>query len=459
MSEHPARRGELSRTEMLAISLLVATVFGQAIVWGANNNVLAAAAAFAQVVCAIAVALLLGRAGPGFNRVTALPTLLAFLVFALGCAGLLAQPRQDWAGPVLAAAGASALSIAPDATLLELAKLAGAGALALAAARIGERRRRLHVAILALLMAGAAYTVLSLFLWNVDQDRIWGAFKGEHRWRFTATFLNGNAAGCFLSMLLVLAVDGLLVAVRAMRHAPPGLKGPALQQASVLGACVFIFTVAAAATLSRSALLASAAAILLILLWPSRRRAGRRRRRAARILAPLGGAALLALMIGGGLALAGGQTLSRMETLRRDADTRLDAYRLMVEDLRQAPEFGYGLGAFPQVLSHGRTLAQAEAVWNFRAAHNAVLHTALEGGAPMTALIALLFVVILYTAVRAGERASFWGLRRGLVAALLVVLTCASVDIALNVPAIAALSLTLAGLSLGGAAGALRGGR
>jgi hypothetical protein len=85
-------------------------------------------------------------------------------------------------------------------------------------------------------------------------------------------------------------------------------------------------------------------------------------------------------------------------------------------------------------------------IWDFGAAHVAVLQAALEGGLPFAGLLCAAVVMLAAPALRAPESGRTRGvLAQGAAAASLLALLCSFGDIALNVPAVAAFAALLLG--------------
>ncbi len=450
LSSPPTNFGGLSLREHVAVWLLAATLYGQFIPLGSNSLLLGAAAATADIICAIVVFALLSPGLPtGFWGAIAWPAALFLLAFGWAAAGLLPIPAETWATGFKTVAGARTASLLPDSTIVELSKLGGAGALVLAGALIGARGRRLQAALSAVLAGGAIYTALALGLYSFSPDEVFGVSKGAHQWRFTATLLNGNAAGCALAALIALAAGNIRLSLNKLAEAPSGLKTQPAQELALTTVYLFVFAAACGMTRSRAALACAVAAVLIVALWPGRRPVKRRGR--SRFLG-YGGLCglLLTAAVAAGVMFSGARTFERTEDLRAGLLDRAAAYARIVEDLRRAPWFGYGLGSFTTVNLHDLRPSEVMTVWNFRAAHDAALQAALEGGLPFLFLLATILAILVAKMAISSRSSAYWPVRRSLVAAGLVLLACSSIDIALNVPAVAALAMVLAGFALGG---------
>jgi O-antigen ligase len=399
------------------------------------------------------LALVGGQVSMRLWRALALAGVIAALAGVWGAVGLMAAPRSDWSAPFLAQAGAGLFSVAPDRTWLELSKLAGASALVLAAAAAAASPRQAEAVLKALLAVGALHTAAGLIMYAADPDSVAGYAKGGHQWRFTGTLLNANACAASLAMSAALAAAYFRTTLRVLGKAPSGAKSDPMIRCGVAAMLIFLFAGACAMTQSRTALAALLLVVAAIVFFPSRAggedaEEGGRRRRWGRVAA---GAVAALACIGVAVALTGGSTLERLSEIEGDASTRLQAYELFIGKTLEAPLFGYGLGSFAMVANPGADVDLASRIWNMGAAHNAWLQAAMEGGLPYAvaltaAVAAFLGMALLRRAVTPGQRAARLAAFGGLVA----VTVSALVDIALNVPAVAAQAMVLVGV-FGGA--------
>lgn len=454
----------LTIPEAVAALLPALAVYLQLAVLGANNAYLAAVSAMGDVLVALLVLVLVGRqVSEPLWRALLLAGVLLALAALWGLAGLAALPRSDWSAPFMADAGARLFSVAPDRTWLELAKLAGAGALVLAAAVGAASPRRAELAVKALLALGALHTVVGLAMYAIDPDSVAGYAKGGHQWRFTGTLLNANANATSLAMNSALAAAYFRTTLRAFMKAPSGARSDPLVRCGVAAMLIFLFAGACAMTQSRTALAALLLAVAGVVFFPSRSvnedddRQGAR----GRWLKVAVGVGASVACIGVAVALTGGSTLGRLSQIEGDLPTRLSAYRHFLGRVMEAPWFGYGLGSFAMVAGPGGDLDLAVKAWNMGAAHNAWLQAALEGGLPFALLLSLSVGVLLVLCMgRHAHRPIERAVRLGACGALFAVTLSASVDIALNVPAVAAQAMVilgvLVGVSLGGTADASR---
>jgi hypothetical protein len=139
----------------------------------------------------------------------------------------------------------------------------------------------------------------------------------------------------------------------------------------------------------------------------------------------------------------------RWDTLATDASQRAMAYAYYVRMAAAHPLYGAGLGGFHALNLSRLTPAAAPLLWDYGAAHSAWLQAWLEGGWPVAALTALAVTVLIVPALAGAVRRGLGNLAGGALAAVLVSGVCASVDIALNVPAVCALACLLLGAAFG----------
>ena len=418
-STRPANRIPSWKGHLAAI-LTSAPIFAGLLVFAADNDVLASFLALAQILAALGVLLLLARDTPDSLWLRSLaPIACLTAAVAWSILGMTAPGR-----------------LATDAAPLEWLKIAGLVSGALSAALVAQSRRMLRRTAIWLAVFGVAYTMFSLWSGQVHPYTVWGEPKGAHTYRFTGTLMNANAAGCVFGMIGLICL-GLMhhlfkrtdLRTSGLRHYA-GLATVSCGAIAAVGACVL--------TSSRASLGAMALIALVLILLEARRSHDR----FVLIVA--------SIILAGGLVLAGGQVVSRWDTLAADAGLRLTGYAHYASGVVAAPWFGTGLGGFHAWHDTHLTPATAPAMWAYGAVHGAVLQAALEGGAPYALLLSAAVIVaagqILAVAIkrRDGDIVANAMLGAGVLA-----LVCASVDIALNVPAVAALACALFGAAWG----------
>jgi O-antigen ligase len=440
--------------DMMAALVVTLVAFVALVPWGSNTASLSALASMAYLVAAGAViALIGGRAPVGFWGRLFAPALL--LIAAGVWAGLGLVPEYgrapgsggDWTAPFRTAALAPWISVTPDGALLELCKLLGVAAFGLAGTLVGADPRRLKACAWCLLTAGGLYALVALSLHHADPFAVFGVSKGFQEGRFTGTFLNPNVAGCLFAMLSALTAGFLRSEINRMSGAPSAYRRSRIPHLALLALLLFFFVAACALTRSRAALAFAALAVVILAL--PRRSAKPQPRRSARSRIAVSWSWLVVGALLLGIAIAGAGALHRTADFQESALGRLHAYGIFSRQTAESPWFGYGLGAFPTIALQGIEPKYSELLWNFRAAHNALLQAALEGGVPYLILLVAAIAVWLAPGFRAPAPAGVRSIRLGLLLAAGVCVGCAMVDIVLNVPSMAALTALLAGLYAG----------
>jgi len=417
--------------DRLVCFVATALLLAQLMAFGAMSNLLATAFAFLEIVICLLVNLALFRDRSERFWASA-AGVIALFIAAIGWAAAPLAPA--WIHPHAPA------PIAPDAVAPELLKLAGVGATCLIGAQIGLARRRLREFVFCLVMAGLVLGVVSLSMWQRSPEVVWGQPKLFHTFRFSGSFLNANAAGCVFGMFSLVSLGLLQSLLRDVDwrnstlrdYLPIGAAGGAMFLS--LGACIL--------TQSRTAVVLCAGMGLGMMAIDARRR-----RRSGRVMLVAGAVIVLAA-----LAVGISQIQGRWGELPLDAQVRGQADAGYLHALAASPWFGYGLGGF-------RTLHEmivkpdlAAEIWAFGAAHLAVLQAALEGGAPFAALLLAAGGLMAFRIARVNMGGAPMGaITTGAAAAALLAFAFSFVDIALNVPAIAALAAALFGLAWGSA--------
>ena len=427
----------------LASALVVGLLFLQLLALGAVGGAASAAFALAEIgVCLVLVFLLSDGLADRFWAEIG-PVFLLFLA------------ALAWAAtPMVLAAFPHAPHppmLAPDAARLELLKLAGLGAVCVAGGLIGVSRARLQLFIVDISVFGLAYTLVGLWVGQVSPWSVWGQPKGAHAFRFTGTLLNANAAGCVFGMLGLVSL-GLLQSL---------LKRIDLRTAPLLGYLwLALVTCAVAAAFGACVLTQSRAALALVgvlgagVVALEARRSARREEGVLASRLMLGATAAIVIV---SLAFGAGQFSSRWSSLLIDAQVRGQAYAHYFGAMGASPWFGYGLGGFRALHERILTPDLAPALWDFGAAHSALSQAVLEGGWPFALLIlatvGLIGARIVGLGGRKGRPARRGAILTGVMAATAQAVLFSFVDIALNVPSIAALAVALFGVAWGDAVG------
>jgi O-antigen ligase len=324
---------------------------------------------------------------------------------------------------------------APDLLPQALAKLTGTLALLLASMALSLRPGHTSACAKALVQGAAALILGTVLLRMVPLPAEWSITPTDTALhRFSGTLGNPNAEGILFAMLGTVA-SGLALERFWLWYDLPGEKRliALLSSALVALGCLTIVGLSQ----SRSALLLWMLAQLLLLghsLWPS----ARARLGAWRMALALAASALL-------LPLAASATLDRLGILASDSAGRVLIWQTYLPIAWQSPWTGHGLSSFIAINQAHLRPDNAVALWNFGAAHAAPLQILIETGWPGLALSLALLGVLATPLIRR----AYDPLSLAITLALAIALGASMVDIALNVPGIAALFAVLAGLNWG----------
>jgi O-antigen ligase len=437
----PAPSSSLRSTavEISACGALALLLYLQILALGSNEALLAALAAFANIALALGLTLLL-HPEDVFWRHSAPVWLL--LGLALCWAAL---PGSAIAANLLPGLAAMrALRPAPDLLHLELVKLIGVMACALSGALIGYRRRLMTRTVEWIILLGLFYLLLAFALRQTEPDEVWGFAKGLHAFRFTGTLRNANAAGCIFGLIALLALGRMQTAMRN-----GFARGWHSRQGIICGTAALVALLAVTATAltgSRTSLVLTAIAFAFLIIAEAIRVARIGAAQTKWILLVLGG------MLGFGtvaLLSFGMPAMERFARLGRDQRLREEGWRLYADLAKESPWFGHGLGSFSELNLAGLRPDNVEALWNFRSAHNALLQMQIEGGLVFTLALVAAVAMMATASIRTFQRRAVDPVVLASIAAMGLIFGCAMVDIALNVPAIAALASSLGGLIWG----------
>jgi O-antigen ligase len=407
-----------------AVVLCVAalsTVLGPVVVFGANSTFLATSAACLQAVACLLIMLALRD------------TVAAFWIRLAPAGALFAILLAIGAAETAALAGRAPERQAMMA--VELVKMGGAGAVFLMFALLGNERGRLRWLLAAFAVCGGTYALLSLWAYQLDPTHVFGVSKGLRFGRFTGTLLNANVAGCLFGVFGIVSLGWLQRLAEARRWTLAGTA--ALMLMLCIGAVV--------QTRSRTAFVLTTSAVLLLVAVLLLRRQGSPPLAKA-IVAGVGGVSLAVAIVAATQGL-----FSRFSVLGADWDTRMDSFAIYAKLSGQAPLWGFGPGSFTRLHAQQLTPDNATLLWNFNAAHCAPLQFWVEAGPVRAALLlgAVIYLAVFVTSSRGRPRdlQSLSG-----ILALGLIIASSLVDIALNVPAVAALAAALGGLIFGASA-------
>ena len=413
---------------------VTALILGQCVALGANNALLGSLAACADLILAL-VLLQSSRPGPEFWW-----ALRPVLVPMIAAAAWTSVPEIMLAADIVPATAALRARPVTGLYPTELAKFIGVIAClligALIASRPGLTRRTVEI----LVAGGAMWLLASFVMYELDPLHVWGLSKGLRADRFTATLLNPNAAGCIMAVLAALATASLLVRLRGTEA--HGWSPAAMVR--IVGQAVLICLILGAIILTRSRFdIAVALAAIGLLMGTGLLRGGR-----PTLL--FGVLFILTVLFGGGLLIAIGSPIAlKLLQLGPDAVVRAEAIRFYFTLSLQSPWFGFGLGSFRELNTAHLSPDNVADLWNFGAAHCAPIQAALEGGWPFAILLVIAVIGGAMRVAGSLRSAAFDPFDQAIMLGVAIILACSSVDIALNVPAVAALAAVLAGMALG----------
>lgn len=439
----PSRPGDMTvelrappsaeRGRQAAAIVIAFLVIGQLAFHGANTAGYGAIAAMANLCFAFTV-FAFGRIDALFWRRTTLP-----LLFLAAAAAWAALPMA----PAVRAAFAIPDRVAPDLFDGAMLSLLSHIALFLAAAALGYRRHAVRRTIAWLVVAGGAYVVALLILRESGALAELGFLTTKGQARFAATIGNWNAAGAALGMIALLAagtagdrLEALWLGRRVIG------MGYSVAFSMMVVLCAAVLCAQTQSRLSTGLTIAA----LLVLLFAALSRNGDHWPRAARVVAlvtiGIGFVAVLGM-------LAGPAILGRTGLIADDLDGRMQVLGYYGAASMQAPIWGHGLGGFVEWNQQHLGPANVADYWMFGAAHNVVLQLAIEAGWPCVVLLGLGLAIPAATIVRVAWRTEIDLPALSALLALALVAGAAMLDIALNVPAIAALAALLFGLCWG----------
>lgn len=321
-------------------------------------------------------------------------------------------------------------------------------ALALSAGCAGRMRGFARITMRWLCVFGAALIAGTLALRAFGSaTMIAGLIEDQRQHRFAGLIGNANAAGISFGMIGVI-MAGIAVERWDNWRSEARTSLPFVAPLALIGAIVALVLVA----LSQSRTAFAATLVALIVLFAGSWSAAARRRN----IANRGSIALSLLVAGAATGVAATAVLDRYTVAGQDGSSRIAILWHYARIAADAPLTGYGLGSFVTLNQRDLTPATVLQIGDFGAAHNALLQLAIEAGWPAVGLVAIALGGIAWRIVR--NRQSVAHLRGAVTGrALLLSVTIAAVgsmvDIALNVPAIAALSAALLGLAWGRALG------
>lgn len=354
------------------------------------------------------------------------------LLMALAAAAWLALPLTDWGRSL------GAHSLVPDLALSQYLGFTASVVALVSGCLIGIRHQRRPLIDWLLVFAGLEM-LFGLMLWQDDWPLVDELWSNGREGRFAGTLGNANVAAALYGAIAVLALARALARGRTQRPGPARRRDMALRTLHWL--LILLALGAVVATASRAAMALTLGAMLVLVLFTFRRG----RRRVVLSLAGLG--AIVATLFLAGYADV---LFERSRVIASSSLERGAMWEHGLNLVRAAPLFGYGSGSFPllnqQSLTDPRTAA---ALWTINSPHNILLRLALDGGLPYLVLVSLAALWIAGSCLLAFGTRGWDLLNLGIALAVCVILGCAMVDIAMDVPAVITVTLFLAGLLWG----------
>ena len=344
-----------------------------------------------------------------------------------------------WAGviPALLPELFASMAFAPDLLMSGILGIAAGLIALLAGFALARDASRLASLLSALLAFGVVILLFGFYLRQGGSRGAWDLWSATtYTHRFAGTLSNANVAATYAGVLAVLALSKALAIVGRAGMFPRA-------RADRVSLIMLVALVTAVLTAARAAMVICLGALLALL--------GRHRRSAGREASPAAFTIGIALFLC--LTLAASQFAlfeQRFGEIGAAIGLRWTMWRHYAGIAAASPLQGYGLGSFPAVNTyflHDPALAQA--LWSVNSAHNIALQLMIEGGLPYLALLTAAALWIAAAIVRSMSVRRLSTEEAGLLAAVITVFGSASVDIALDVPAMVTLTLLLAGMLWG----------
>lgn len=340
------------------------------------------------------------------------------------------------------AAGAwPAITIDKFATVTELAKLLGLGAVFLMGFGIGRQPGRGERSLFVLMWIAVVYVAASIAYFLA-----WGTPGAEGRLRLGATLPNPNQAAALCAVLAVIATVTIL---RWIGRGPASRRGQnrwAINGLLLPGALLVASLWALALTESRGGALCGLAGMALaavLCLGGSQTASGRQQGKR------LMGAACI-LVAGVAIVFAGGVMPDRMLSLADGVSDRTANIEIYLSRLDLVPWTGFGMGTFNRFNNTIAASSDSTKLWQFGAMHNVFLQWIFEAGWA-GALLMFTTVGAVIAGVARGFQRSTSAAGATALAVSAVLILHGLIDFDLQVPALAAVWSLLLGLGLGAA--------
>jgi O-antigen ligase len=328
------------------------------------------------------------------------------------------------------------------ASLAEMAKLCGFGALCVIGVRIGADARLRRRCWWALALGGVLY-----FGWTIVAEL--SASSGgppDPSRRLAGTFHGPNPNAALAGLMAVLAWRRLWLGLPALFADRSKVRARVLRIAPAVILAGLSLT-ALVMSGSRGGVIATLVGLAMCSLAAPRSDFTARNWKPATLMA------LLLAAFGISALFGAGAVADRMLDASSGVADRQGILALYLERLPLLPWSGFGLGTFRHFNSIISSASDAERLWTFGAMHNVYLQWIFEGGYLGAGLMFGLVAALMWNIVsRRGGGPNVWSATA--LGASALILTHGAIDFDLQVPAIAGLWALLLGLGLGEGLGA-----
>ncbi len=414
------------------------SIWALVLLHGGEAPAVALPIAFAQVLLLVGWAWADSKplSSTAFRRACRVPALLA----ALLAGWLLLQLFVFGYG--MAADAWSLVGLAPRATLdvyaslAEMAKLCGFGALCIIGVRIGADARLRRRCWLGLALGGVLY-----FGWIISADlSASSAGAADSSRRLAGTFLGPNPNAALAGLMAVLAWRRLWLDLPDLFGDRSKIRS-AVQRMVLAAILAALSLTALVMSGSRGGVIATLVGLACCSLATLRSDRSASDWKPAVIMGSLLGAFGISALFGAGA------VADRMLAASSGVADRQGILALYLERLPLLPWPGFGLGTFRHFNNIISSAADAERLWTFGAMHNVYLQWIFEGGYVGAGLMFGVVAALLWNIVSKPGGRSVWSATA--LGASALILTHGAIDFGLQVPAVAGLWALLLGLGLG----------
>ena len=318
---------------------------------------------------------------------------------------------------------------------IELIKLCGLGIGFMGVFRLASfdsAARRVYDVILA---TGSLWAFISIIMFIIDPNGIYGILKSAGSGRLTGTFSSPNSAATLFGTLAVLTFGRFL---KRLEHGKSGYSFDKIHPLYTL--CLIINLTALTMTLSRGGIIATLIAMLILGINMSWQRATLLQ---SLFLGATGAVSAIFLFATPLLT-----TGDRLNNLNSDTQTRQNIFSAHLNIAEHSPWYGNGLGSFSSINNSIINEGNYNDLWPIGAAHNVYIQWYEEGGIASLVVLLFLHLVLAYTFIMAILRRKRMGERvLSISCAYLVILIHGLSDYAFQEPAIAIYATCLLGLA------------